>query len=160
MLSATWTIWLELAPWILLGAAVSGILHVLLPATWLQKNLNGRIGVLRAVALGVPLPLCSCGVIPVGLGLKKDGAGNGAAVGFLISTPQTGIDSILVSASFLGWPFALLKVVVALLTGVVGGLIAEDGAGAQQIERHSSDRKQKSSRFSAGVGHAAELIPV
>ena len=59
------------------------------------------------------------------LGLKKDGASDGAAVGFMISTPQTGVDSILVSASFLGWPFALFKVGAAALTGVVGGLLTE-----------------------------------
>jgi uncharacterized membrane protein YraQ (UPF0718 family)/copper chaperone CopZ len=69
------------------------------------------------------MPLCSCGVIPAALGLKRDGASNGATMGFLISTPQTGVDSILVSASFLGLPFAIFKVLSALITGVLGGLL-------------------------------------
>jgi uncharacterized membrane protein YraQ (UPF0718 family)/copper chaperone CopZ len=81
--------------------------------------------VAKAVALGVPLPLCSCGVIPTGLGLKKDGASDGAAVGFLISTPQTGVDSLLVSASFLGWPFTIFKWASALIMGLVGGAATE-----------------------------------
>lgn len=115
---------MELAPWLLLGAFAAGLLHVLVPAGWMKKHLSGRMGVLKAVAIGVPLPLCSCGVIPVGLGLRKSGASNGAAVGFLISTPQTGVDSVLVSASMLGWPFAILKVAVALATGMIGGVIA------------------------------------
>ena len=75
---------------------------------------------MKAVILGVPLPLCSCGVIPAGLGLKEDGASNGSSVAFLIATPQTGVDSVLVSAGMLGWPFALFKVVTAGM-GVDGG---------------------------------------
>ncbi len=116
-----WMVLLELAPWLLLGAAVAGLLHGMLPAGFVHRQLRGSWGVVKAVALGVPLPLCSCGVIPAGLGLKKDGAADGAAVGFLISTPQTGVDSLLVSASFLGWPFALFKLGSATVTGLVGG---------------------------------------
>ena len=99
---------LELSPWFLLGMAVAGVLHIVLPRNFIKTQLRGRWGVVKAVALGVPLPLCSCGVIPTGLGLRRDGASNGASLGFLISTPQTGVDSILVSASFLGWPYSSL----------------------------------------------------
>ena len=102
MLDAVWQVWLQLSPWLLLGAAAAGLLHVLLPRDFARRQFRGLGGVGKAVALGVPLPLCSCGVIPAGLGLKKDGASDGAAIGFLISTPQTGVDSLLVSASFLG----------------------------------------------------------
>lgn len=116
---------LELSPWFLLGMLVAGILHVALPRNFVRRQLRGDWGVAKAVALGVPMPLCSCGVIPAGLGLKRDGASNGASLGFLISTPQTGVDSILVSASFLGWPFALFKVLAATVTGLVGGWIAD-----------------------------------
>ncbi len=116
---------LELSPWFLLGMLVAGILHVALPRNFVRRQLHGDWGVAKAVALGVPMPLCSCGVIPAGLGLKRDGASNGASLGFLISTPQTGVDSILVSASFLGWPFALFKVLAATVTGLVGGWIAD-----------------------------------
>lgn len=137
LLTAFVNIWLELAPWLLLGAFAAGLLHVLVPAGWMKKHLSGRMGVLKAVAIGVPLPLCSCGVIPVGLGLRKNGASNGAAVGFLISTPQTGVDSVLVSASMLGWPFAILKVVVALVTGMVGGVLANAVESAESSETDS-----------------------
>jgi uncharacterized membrane protein YraQ (UPF0718 family)/copper chaperone CopZ len=68
------------------------------------------------------MPLCSCGVIPAAIGLKKEGASDGASTGFLISTPQTGIDSIFVSATFLGWPFAIFKVISAFITGILGGI--------------------------------------
>jgi uncharacterized membrane protein YraQ (UPF0718 family)/copper chaperone CopZ len=130
LLAAAWDVMLELAPWLLLGALVSALLHKWLPPDFLERNLSGRWGVLKAVLFGVPLPLCSCGVIPAGLGLKKDGASDAASIGFMISTPQTGVDSVLVAASFLGWPFALFKVGAAAATGLVGGtltgLLGED----------------------------------
>ena len=117
-LTAVWHISLELAPWLLLGTVVSAALHVLLPKGFIQRRLTGFTGIGTAVMLGVPLPLCSCGVIPAGLGLKRDGASDGAAMGFLISTPQTGVDSVLVSAAFLGWPFALFKLASAAVMGM------------------------------------------
>ena len=133
MLQAMWGISLELAPWLLLGTAVAGVLHVALPPGFVHRQLGGRLGVAKAVALGVPLPLCSCGVIPAGLGLRRDGASPGATVGFLISTPQTGVDSILVSASFLGWPFAFFKLISAAVTGLVGGWIADRTADVETV---------------------------
>ena len=119
-----WHIMLELSPWLLFGMLLAGILHVLLPSGFIRRHLGGSkfSSVFKAVAVGVPMPLCSCGVIPTAIGLHKDGASKGAATGFLISTPQTGVDSILVSATFLGWPFAIFKVISALLSGLIGGL--------------------------------------
>ncbi len=77
MLPFLWIVWnttLELAPWLLLGAFVAGLLHVLLPANFIQRQLTGRWSVLKAVALGVPLPLCSCGVIPMAVGMHRQRA--------------------------------------------------------------------------------------
>jgi len=118
-------VWVSLAPFLFLGAALAGIIHVILPSDFIRNALSGRRGIWRAVLIGVPLPLCSCGVIPAGLGLRRDGASEGATVGFLISTPQTGVDSVLVSASLLGLPFAIYKVVAAAITGLIGGLITD-----------------------------------
>lgn len=115
----------QLAPWLLFGAVIAAIMHQLLPESLVRRQLTGYSGVIKAVGLGVPLPLCSCGVIPAGIGLKQDGASNGSVIGFLISTPQTGVDSIMVTASFLGLPFAIFKVVSASITGLVGGFLAE-----------------------------------
>jgi uncharacterized protein len=120
-----WNTAQELAPWLFLGAAISALMHRFLPPGFIRRHLSGYGGVLKAVGLGVPLPLCSCGVIPAGIGLKKDGASDGSSIAFLISTPQTGVDSVLVSAAFLGWPFALFKVGSAALTGIVGGGLVE-----------------------------------
>lgn len=142
--SSIWFTLCELSPWLLMGMFLSGLLHVILPAKFVRRKLQGFSGVLKSVAIGVPLPLCSCGVIPAGIGLKKDGASNGAAVGFLISTPQTGVDSMLVSASFFGWPFAIFKMVSAAAMGVLGGVwidqspntVIQASAGSQCKEEH------------------------
>ncbi len=156
---AIWRILLALAPWMLLGMGIAGALHVMLPTNFVHRHLGGRWGVVKAVLLGVPLPLCSCGVIPAGLGLKRDGASNGSAVGFLISTPQTGVDSMLVSASFLGWPFAVFKLVSATVTGLAGGFLTdalgspEDAAG---IDGASSSAAERS--VGAAVDHAVEIL--
>ena len=115
----------------------SGMLHVLLPAGFIERRFKGMTGVIQAVLFGVPLPLCSCSVVPTGIGLKNEGASDGAAIGFLISTPQTGVDSILVSASFFGWPFAIFKMVAATATGVAGGWLAEFLATEEQGESQS-----------------------
>ena len=125
----------ELAPWLLLGLVIAGILHVVLPLGYVRRRLGRRgVGsVVRAALFGVPLPLCSCGVVPAAIGLKRDGASDGASVAFLISTPQTGVDSFLISARFLGWPFALFKVGSALVTGVVGGLLTNRLGGESPV---------------------------
>lgn len=147
----TWDVLLELAPWLLLGVAIAGLLHVVVRKEWIQRKLSGVSGVFRAVLFGVPLPLCSCGVIPTGLGLKKDGASDGATVAFLTSTPQTGVDSVLVSASLLGWPFAIFKVVAALATGLTGGLVTEFTGRSSKPEPLATD---DSSACDASAGPA------
>ncbi|MBR0191762.1 MAG: permease [Thermoguttaceae bacterium] len=115
---------LEMAPWILLGFFAAGLLHVFVPKTLFRRFLSG--GGVRSVfwgaMLGIPLPLCSCGVIPTAMGLRKDGASRGASVSFLISTPQTGVDSILATWSLMGLPFALIRPIAALITGLAGGI--------------------------------------
>lgn len=122
-----WQVLLDLAPWLLLGCLLAGVLHVLLPSDFVRRHLGrpGFASTFKAALFGVPLPLCSCGVIPAAIGLKKDGASDGACISFLISTPQTGVDSITVSASFLGLPFALFKVFSAFITGLLGGVLVD-----------------------------------
>jgi uncharacterized membrane protein YraQ (UPF0718 family)/copper chaperone CopZ len=160
MLTAIWNILLSLAPWLLLGTVVAGLLHGLLPANLIRQHLRGRGGVVKAVMIGVPMPLCSCGVIPAGIGLREDGASRGSAIGFLISTPQTGVDSILVSASFLGWPFALFKVGSAALTGLIGGWLTDRVVPEETNEPSTSlETESKASRsVSAMVEHGLFLL--
>lgn len=161
MLEAIWNILLELAPWLLIGVAIAGALHVLLPDDFLRRHLSGRWGVLKAAALGVPLPLCSCSVIPLGLSLRQQGASRGAVLAFLISTPQTGVDSIMVSAGMLGLPFALFKMASAFLIGLAGGVVADalvepDSRAGLALPIYEAPRR--TSRWTRFSEHALMLL--
>ena len=115
----------EMAPYLLLGFLIAGVLHVFVPQKFYANYLSrkNRLSVLWAALLGVPLPLCSCGVIPTAIGLRNEKASKGAIASFLIATPQTGIDSILATFSLMGLGFAIIRPVAALITGVCGGLL-------------------------------------
>jgi uncharacterized protein len=158
-LNAFWSTTQELAPWLFVGAILSALLHVLLPPDFISKKLTGMGGIFRAVFLGVPLPLCSCGVIPAGIGLKKDGASDGASIAFLISTPQTGIDSVFVSTAFLGLPFAIFKLLSATVTGLVGGLLVQQYGGDSTAPNGlSSKLNTKKRTWADGLDHGVQLI--
>ena len=112
----------SMSPFLLLGFIFAGLLHVYIKKEKTVKYFGKKNfkSVVNAALLGIPLPLCSCGVIPTGISFSKNGASKGASVSFLISTPQTGIDSILVTYSMLGLPFAILRPIVAFVTGIIG----------------------------------------
>ncbi|PID88354.1 MAG: heavy metal-associated domain-containing protein [Bacteroidia bacterium] len=127
-LEQLWMLTNQMAPWLLMGLLFAGILNQYIP----KQNIRRKLGesrwksLIRATLIGVPLPLCSCGVIPVGVSLYKNGASKGACNSFLISTPQTGIDSILATYSLMGFPFALLRPLIAFLTGIFGGWLTHN----------------------------------
>ena len=115
----------EMSPYLLLGFLFAGILRVVFPRRVITRYMGKRNfrSVLNASLLGVPMPLCSCGVLPTGIGFYKNGASRGSTISFLISTPQTGVDSMLATYSLLGLPLAIIRPVVALVTGVFGGVL-------------------------------------
>ncbi len=112
-----------MSPYVLLGLFIAGLLKVFVPDKWVVRAAGSRgieVPPLMSLA-GVPLPLCSCSVLPFAMGLRKQGASPGAVVSFLTSTPQTGVDSILVAYGFFGLPFALFKTAVAFVSGTLAG---------------------------------------
>ncbi len=115
----------EMAPYLMLGFLFAGILYAWFPADKMTRFLgrNNSASAFNAALLGIPLPLCSCGVIPTGVSFYKNGASKGSAVSFLISTPQTGVDSIMVTWSLLGLPMAIIRPIIALFTGIFGGVL-------------------------------------
>ena len=118
------TLFSEMAPFLLLGFLLAGILHVWVPNHLYVPKISkpNFKSVLWSALFGIPLPICSCGVIPTSIALRKEGASKGASVSFLISTPATGVDSILATYSLLGGPFAILRPVAAFMTAMLGGL--------------------------------------
>jgi len=111
------------APWILIGLLVSGLLYVYLPARFVRKAMGGAgLGaVLRAALVGAPLPLCSCGVIPTALYLRREGAGRGPVLSFLISTPETNVDSVAFTWALMGPLMAVARPLAAIISAVVAG---------------------------------------
>lgn len=121
---AAWEVTLAAAPFTLFGLLMAGLLYVYLPASLVRRAMGGSgLGsVVRAAAIGAPLPLCSCGVIPVALYLRKEGASRGAVQSFLISTPETGVDSISITYALMGPFMAVVRPVAAVVTAVAAGL--------------------------------------
>ncbi|MBU1767624.1 MAG: SO_0444 family Cu/Zn efflux transporter [Candidatus Omnitrophica bacterium] len=121
----TWGLLIEMAPYLLFGFFIAGILHVFMPRDKIYKHFSkaSLSSVIKASLFGVPLPLCSCGVIPVAAHLNKEGASKGSTISFLISTPTTGVDSILATYSLLGPLFAIIKPVASFLGGILAGIL-------------------------------------
>ncbi len=127
IMTQTWLITAQMAPYLLLGFVVAGLLSVFISPVWMERHLGGRgLGpIFKAALFGIPLPLCSCGVLPVGASLRRHGASRGATTAFLLSTPQTGVDSVLVTWTMLGPFFAVFRPVAALITGLCGGVAVQ-----------------------------------
>lgn len=115
----------EMAPYLLLGLTFAGILHLVFSKQLIIRHLGGDTisAVIKAAVLGIPLPLCSCGVLPTAVSLRKNRASEGATMGFLISTPQTGVDSIVATYGMLGPVFAIFRPLAALVMGIAGGVV-------------------------------------
>lgn len=127
-----------MSPYLLFGFLFAGLLHVFVSLDWIAKHLGkgNFMSVLKAVVLGIPLPLCSCGVIPSAMALKKKGASRGAVVSFLIATPITGVDSIFATVSLLGIFFAIARVISAGLTAFIAGILTNifvPGHGVREV---------------------------
>ena len=162
-----WDTLAEMSPYLLFGFLVAGVLSVFISAELVEKHL-GRTGIwplLKASAFGVPLPLCSCGVIPVSMSLRKHGAGKGATIAFLLSTPQTGVDSILVTLSLLGPVYAIFRPVAALITGLIGGGLVQlsDPEPPEAIQPVCTDaccnEKEHKSKIIRALEHGFITLP-
>ncbi len=149
----------EMAPYLLLGFLVAGVLYAFVPGEFYRRHLSrpGAWAVIKAALIGVPLPLCSCGVLPTAVSLRRNGASRGASTSFLIATPQTGVDSIAATYSLLGPAFAIIRPVAALVTAFVGGMLVnhEDRrAGACQVDDVDTIDAPASHGFAARIRDA------
>ena len=118
-------LFIESAPWLLMGFSVAGLMKAFVPSQVLAKHLGepGLLATIKAALLGAPLPLCSCGVIPAALGLRRSGASKAATTSFLISTPETGVDSVTVSYAMMGPFMAIIRPIAAISTAITAGLL-------------------------------------
>ena len=139
----------EMSPYLLLGFFLAGLMHAFIPGRYYTRHLAAPnfTSVVKAALFGIPLPLCSCGVIPTAMSLRKEGASKGAVASFLIATPQTGVDSIIATFSLMGLPFAVVRPLAALLTAVFGGgmvnALSDSAAGHADTELEGEQEEKK-----------------
>ena len=133
----------SMAPYLLLGFFLAGLMHAFVPGKLYQQHLSKPTfkSVLYATMIAIPLPLCSCGVIPTAMSLRKEGASKGSVIAFLIATPQTGVDSILATYSLMGLPFAIVRPIAALVTALMGGQLAN------LMESKLNNNEQKTTKY-------------
>ncbi len=124
ILLESWNIYLDVAIYMLFGFFIAGILFVYFKADKIKKYLGtGKIKpVILSALFGVPIPLCSCGVVPVATGLKKQGANSGAALSFMIATPESGVDSIAISYAMLDPIMTIIRPVAGFITAISTGI--------------------------------------
>ena len=146
LINNAWEIWIEAAPWLLVGLVVAGILKTWVPTQFLQRWLGGRgvYPVLKAAVIGTPLPLCSCSVLPTAIQLRRSGASKASTVSFLVATPENGVDSIALSYVLLGPVMTIIRpvaaIVSAVLTGLLTGFVSDhEGEQTKSEESAASD---------------------
>ncbi|HCX72396.1 MAG TPA: hypothetical protein DHM37_01630 [Candidatus Cloacimonas sp.] len=145
--NAIFTTYIQMAPYLFIGLFFAGFMHLVFTRELVAKHLgsNNTLSVIKAALLGVPLPLCSCGVIPTTLYLRKQKASPGATISFLISTPQTGIDSVVATYGLMGPVFAIFRPIAAFVTGIFGGIFINHTAPDEQIEQQTEDDPEATS---------------
>lgn len=130
----------EMSPYILLGFLIAGVMHAFIPRRVFARHLSGTgwKAVVKSALIGIPLPLCSCGVLPTAVAMRRNGASRAASTSFLVATPQTGVDSIAATWSLLGPAFAIVRPVAALVTAVFGGVaVGHTEKGESRTECHT-----------------------
>lgn len=158
ILAECWEILVESAPYVLFGFFAAGLLKALLPEETVARHLgrNSTASVLKASLFGIPLPLCSCGVIPAAIGLRKQGASKGASAAFLVSVPETGVDSIAITWALLDPLMTVVRPAAAFFTATVTGLLINRLPEEKNVLPEENTRESSCSCSSSGGGSEAE----
>ncbi|WP_163936794.1 SO_0444 family Cu/Zn efflux transporter [Paraferrimonas sp. SM1919] len=158
-------LFVESAPWLMLGLIIAGMLKMFIPMKWMESQLGGTgvKPVLKAAIIGAPLPLCSCGVIPAAVGLRRAGASKGATTSFLVATPETGVDSVSLSYALLGPFMTIIRPIAAIISAITAGLLVgrddKPVTTSAEVKSCCASKKPKPLSFyqklSAGISYAA-----
>lgn len=158
----TLDLFLEAAPWLLFGLLLAGLIKTLIPEALIQRWLAGNslYSPVRAALIGAPLPLCSCGVIPTALTLRRGGASKGSTVSFLIATPETGADSIALSYAMLGPWWAVIRPLGAIASAIVSGLLTGWMTRNEQPAVQANEAPTSACGCQSGCCGTADAAPV
>ena len=156
-LDIIWASWTPVAaaPYLLIGFSIAGVMKALLPDNLVVRVLGKKdlSSVAKAAFIGAPLPLCSCGVVPVVQSIHKQGASRGASISFLVSTPETGADSVAMTYAMMGWPLAVMRPLAAVVTALIAGLVEilfGDQENSQLTETKSCCPSKSSDQLGCG----------
>jgi len=139
-LNIFWDLSVMIGFYILMGLFFVGIVHLYISEEWIKKHLgkSNKYSAIKGALYGIPLPLCSCGVIPLATSLRKKGASKKAVTSFFITTPMTGVDSIIATYGVFGFPMAIIRVVSSFISGVVAGSLIKEDSEDVVDEEHKS----------------------
>jgi len=158
-------LWIDISPYLILGMFISGLLHVFIGKAFISRQLGkgGFFSILKATLLGTPLPVCSCGVIPIANSLSKDGAHKSSVLAFLVSTPTTGVDSIMATYSLMGPLFAIFRPLASIISGIFIGMLSyifdEKQTDKKNIPEHSHYKTTVHFKFKEVVKYAFYDMP-
>ncbi len=150
----SWIFFNDMSIYLLFGFLIAGLLHIVFPDSFIYKHLGKSTvaSVLKSTMAGIPLPLCSCGVIPVAASIRKRGASKGATLSFLIATPQIGTDSFLITYSLIGWVFAVFRIAAAFITALFSGIAAnffapDSDSRKQEVQNYLKNASKQERSF-------------
>jgi uncharacterized membrane protein YraQ (UPF0718 family) len=160
IITASWSVLLDAAPWVLFGFFVAGLVKAFLPANFIARHLSGgHASIVKAAVIGIPVPLCSCGVVPAAAGLKKQGAGKGSVASFLVSTPETGIDSLAITWALLDPVMTLFRPIAAVVTAIATGVAVSLTEKSDKPEEAAPSSSPAGTSCSCGCGHKSVAKP-
>lgn len=160
LLNEIYNTYVDIAPYLFIGLLFAGLLHIVFKKDFVAKHLGkgNFLAVVKASVLGVPLPLCSCGVIPTALYLRRQKASKGSTLSFLISTPQTGVDSIIATYGMMGPVFAIFRPLAAFVTGLVGGVVTNSLTRNETEENETQHVQSSNSKEELPSGIWSKLL--
>ena len=125
LLQNFWHLFVESAPYLLLGLLIAGLIKQIIPESWIKKIMGENSSVVTASLIGAPLPLCSCSVIPTAMGIRRAGASKASTASFMVATPETGVDSIGITYALMGPVMAIARPVAAIASAIMAGLLVK-----------------------------------
>lgn len=152
-LNSFWQFVIISAPFLLFGCGVAGLIHIFISMEKIERWLGNQsfFDSIKAAIIGIPLPLCSCSVIPTAATLRKSGASNSATSSFLIATPESGIDSIAMTYGMMDLPMTIIRVIAAFLSAIFAGFANLFFNDFYYSNKYNSDGKANSEDQKSGV---------
>jgi len=161
IINETIFLFFEISPYLILGFLFAGIIHILIGESYIKKHFakSGIVSTVKAAILGIPLPICSCGVIPLAESLRKEGASKSSVMSFLVSTPSSGVDSIFATYALMGPIFAVFRPIASLFSGIVVGIATSFQDKEETSIEFAKDRVKRKKGIKDIFIYGFEVIP-